>query len=151
MTKIYVDADACPVKSEVERVATRHKVPVLMVADGGLRPSENPLVQMVFVEPGLDAADNWIAAHIGPQDICITNDIPLASRCLKAGAAALRVDGTRFTDDNIGSALATRDLMQSLRETGQVTGGPKPFSRADRSNFLNALENTVRIATRATV
>lgn len=144
MTKIYVDADACPVKAEVERVATRHKLTVLMVTDGGLRPSQNILVQLVVVEPGLDAADNWIADNIQAEDLCVTNDIPLAARCLKKGAAALRPDGRPFTQDNIGSALATRDLMQNLREAGTVTGGPKPFSRADRSNFLNTMETMVR-------
>ena len=148
MTLLYVDADACPVKDEVERVATRHGLKVLMVSDGGLRPSRNPLIEMVFVDQGADAADDWIAERIGPADICITNDIPLAARCLKNGADALRPNGEPFTEAGIGMTLATRNLMQDLRDQGAVTGGPRPFSKRDRSNFLNRLETMVQAAKR---
>lgn len=149
MVEIYVDADACPVKDEVERVATRHQLKTYMVCDGGIRPSPNPLLQLVVVTQGADAADDWIADHIGKADICITNDIPLAGRCLKQGAFALKPNGENYTDDSIGMALATREIMQGLRETGEITGGPRPFSKADRSKFLDRLEVTVQAAKRA--
>ncbi len=148
MVEIYIDADACPVKDECVRVATRHGLKVLMVSDGGIRPSRSPLVELVIVEQGPDAADDWIAEHIGKADICVTNDIPLAARCLKESAFAIRPDGEPFTEDGIGMALAGRSLMQGLRESGQITGGPKPFSRADRSAFLDRLETTVQAALR---
>ena len=148
MVAIYVDADACPVKEEAIRVAARHGLKTLMVSDGGLRPSRNPLVEMVIVDQGPDAADDWIAEHIQAADICVTNDIPLAAQCLKAGALAIRPDGGAFTEDGIGMALAGRTLMQGLRESGEITGGPKPFSRADRSAFLDKLETTVQAAKR---
>jgi len=128
MVEIYVDADACPVKGEVERVATRHQLKIYMVCDGGIRPSPNPLLQLVVVTQGADAADDWIADHIGKADICITNDIPLAGRCLKQGAFALKPNGENYTDDSIGMALATREIMQGLRETGEITGGPRPVT-----------------------
>ncbi len=148
MPTIYVDADACPVKDEVERVATRHKLKVLMVSDGGIRPSQNPLIDLVIVPSGPDAADNWIAEHIAKADICVTNDIPLAARCLEAEAFAIKPNGERFTQNGIGMALAQRELMQNLRETGEITGGPRPFSKSDRSDFLNGLETTVQAAKR---
>ena len=145
MTQIYVDADACPVKDEVVRVAGRHGVKTLMVCDGGLRPYADPLVELVIVAEGMDAADNWIAERIGPDDVAVTNDIPLAARCVKAGAAVLRPNGQAFDERTIGLALAKRDLMTELRDTGQIAGGgPPPFSRQDRSNFLSALEVAVR-------
>ena len=140
MVKIYVDADACPVKNEVERVATRHNLETYMVCDGGIRPSLNPLVKLVVVDQGADAADDWIADHIKKSDICVTNDIPLAGRCLKKGAFAIKPNGKSFNDDNIGIALATREIMEKIRETGEMTGGPPPFSKADRSKFLNQIE-----------
>ena len=143
MIKIYVDADACPVKNEVERVATRHNLETYMVCDGGIRPSLNPLIQLVVVNQGADAADDWIADHIKKSDICITNDIPLAGRCLKKKAFALKPNGKSYTDDNIGIALATREIMEKIRETGEMTGGPPPFSKADRSKFLDQMEMTV--------
>jgi len=149
MVEIYVDADACPVKDEVERVATRHQLKTYMVCDGGIRPSQNPLLHLVVVTQGADAADDWIAEHIGEADICITNDIPLAGRCLKRGAFALKANGETYTDDSIGMALATREIMQGLRETGEITSGPRPFSKADRSKFLDRLEVTVQAAKRA--
>jgi uncharacterized protein YaiI (UPF0178 family) len=145
---IYVDADACPVKDEVIKVATRHNVNVLMVSDGGIRPYSSPLVDLVIVEQGADAADDWIAEHIGESDVTITSDIPLAARCLERGAKALKPNGDAFTENSIGMALATRDLMQDLRESGEITGGPPPFSKRDRSEFLNALEVVVQKLTK---
>ena len=143
MIKIYVDADACPVKNEIERVATRHNLETYIVCDGGIRPSLNPLIKLVVVDQGADAADDWIADHIKKSDICITNDIPLAGRCLKKKAFALKPNGKSYTDDNIGIALATREIMEKIRETGEMTGGPPPFSKADRSKFLDQMEMTV--------
>jgi len=145
---IYVDADACPVKDEVLRVAARHGLKTYMVSDGGIRPSRDPMVETIFVAAGADAADDWIAERIDSRDICVTNDIPLAARCLERGARAIKPNGELFTRDGIGMALANRELMQHLRETGQVTGGPRPFSKADRSRFLNRLETTVQAAKR---
>jgi uncharacterized protein YaiI (UPF0178 family) len=149
MVEIYIDADACPVKDEVERVATRHQLKTWLVCDGGLRPSQNPLLQLIVVTQGADAADDWIAEHIGQADICVTNDIPLAGRCLKQGAFAIKPNGETYTDDSIGMALATREILQGLRDTGEITGGPRPFSKADRSKFLDRMEVTVQAAKRA--
>ena len=143
MVKIYVDADACPVKNEVERVATRHNLETYMVCDGGIRPSLNPLIQLIVVNQDADAADNWIIDHIKKSDICVTNDIPLAGSCLKKGAFALKPNGKSYTDDNIGIALAKREIMEKIRETGEMTGGPPPFSKADRSKFLDQMEMIV--------
>ena len=148
MVEIYVDADACPVKDETLRVAHRHGLKTWMVCDGGIRPSADPMVELVIVQQGADAADDWIAEHIGKADICITNDIPLAARCLENGAMALKPNGEMFTENMIGMALANRELMQGLRESGEITGGPGAFSKADRSNFLNRLETTVQLALR---
>ncbi|MGY9018271.1 MAG: YaiI/YqxD family protein [Alphaproteobacteria bacterium] len=149
MVEIYIDADACPVKDEVERVATRHQLKTWLVCDGGLRPSQNPLLQLIVVTQGADAADDWIAEHIRQADICVTNDIPLAGRCLKQGAFAIKPNGETYTDDSIGMALATREILQGLRDTGEITGGPRPFSKADRSKFLDRMEVTVQAAKRA--
>ena len=147
MTEIYVDADACPVKAEVDRVATRHNVRVLMVSNGGIRPSPNPLVESVFVEAGPDVADMWIADRAGAGDVVITNDIPLAAKCVEAGAAVLRPDGDALTAANIGNVLATRDLMADLRSADPFRqGGGRAFSKTDRSRFLEALERAVRKA-----
>lgn len=151
MTVLYVDADACPVKAEAVRVAARHGVRVVMVSDGGVRPNPDALVETVVVASGADAADDWIAERIGPGDICITGDIPLAARCLEKGAQALRHDGRPFTEAGIGNALATREIMRHRRETGEATGGPPPFRKQDRSAFLNALETTLRKALRVAV
>lgn len=148
MTIIYVDADACPVKDEVERVAARHNLDTILVTDGGLRPSQNPRVRLVIVEQGADAADDWIADNISAHDVCVTNDIPLAARCLEKDALAIKPNGELFTKDAIGMALATRTLMQGLRETGEITGGPAPFSKRDRAQFLDKLETTVQKAIR---
>ncbi len=148
MVDIYVDADACPVKDETLSVAARHGLKTYMVSDGGIRPSQNPLVELIIVDQGPDAADDWIADHIHESDICVTNDIPLAARCLERGALAIKPNGDPFTEDGIGMALANRELMQDLRESGQITGGPKPFGKSDRSEFLNRLETTVQTAKR---
>ena len=145
---IYVDADACPVKDEVLRVAARHGLKTYLVSDGGIRPSQNPLVELVIVAQGADAADDWIADHIQKADICVTNDIPLAARCLERGALAIKPNGEPFTENAIGMALANRELMQGLRDSGAITGGPRPFGKSDRSNFLNRLETTVQAAKR---
>tara|TARA_B100001175_G_scaffold234627_1_gene201021 strand:- start:2023 stop:2472 length:450 start_codon:yes stop_codon:yes gene_type:complete len=146
MIKIYVDADACPVKNEIERVATRHNLKTYMVCDGGIRPSLNPLIKLVVVSQGADAADDWIADHIGRADICVTNDIPLAARCLKKEAFALKSNGKSYTNDNIGMALATREILERIRESGEMTGGPPPFNKTDRSKFLDQIEKIVQKA-----
>ena len=146
MVEIYIDADACPVKDETIRVANRHKLKTWLVCDGGIRPSRDPMVELVAVALGADAADDWIAEHIQPADICVTNDIPLAARCLKQGGLAIKPNGEHFTENGIGMALAQRELMQSLRERGEITGGPKPFNRRDKSEFLNQLEMAVQAA-----
>jgi uncharacterized protein YaiI (UPF0178 family) len=144
MLTIYVDADACPVKAEVERVATRHGLAVVIVSNSGMRPSPNRLIRQVVVAEGADAADNWIAEAIGEGDIAITADIPLASRCLKKNARVLAPNGKPFTPDSIGMALGMRELSRHLREvTGRETGHPG-FSKQDRSRFLSALENEVQ-------
>ncbi len=144
MPEIYVDADACPVKDEVVRVAERHGLKTYLVCDGGIRPSASPLVQLVVVAQGADAADDWIAEHVGTDDIAITADIPLAARCIENGAHVLRPNGEPITEDTIGVVLATRNLMTDLREAGQITGGPAPFAKKDRSRFLNALEKAIQ-------
>lgn len=149
MVEIYIDADACPVKGEILRVAERHHLQVFMVSNSGMRPSGNPLVRPVVVPEGPDAADDWIAEHVGPHDIVVTYDIPLAARCLKKGARALGPTGKPFTEDGIGMALAMRDLHAHLRETGAMTGGGPGFTKRDRSNFLQAMEVTVQAAKRA--
>lgn len=141
MSRIFIDADACPVRGEALRVAARHKLEAFVVSNGGIRPDPDPLVRTVIVPEGPDAADDWIAERIGPGDICVTSDIPLASRCLEAGGRALRPDGETFTKANIGHQLAMRELMADLRSADPFRqGGGKPFSRADRSRFLDALE-----------
>ena len=146
---IYVDADACPVKAEAERVATRHKVAMKLVSNGGLRMSDNPLVEVVIVPDGPDVADMWIAERAGRGDVVVTGDIPLAAKCVEAGAEVLRHNGERFTQANIGQQLAMRDLMADLRAADPFRqGGGKAFSKADRSRFLDALERAVRAAKR---
>jgi uncharacterized protein YaiI (UPF0178 family) len=148
MVDIYVDADACPVKDETLRVAARHGLKTYLVSDGGIRPRQSPLVELVIVAQGADAADDWIAEQIQETDICITNDIPLAARCLERGALAIKPNGEPFTENGIGMALANREIMQGLRERGEITGGPRPFGKSDRSQFLNRLETTVQAAKR---
>jgi len=144
MTEIYVDADACPVREEVFRVAGRHGLAVHLVTNGTMRPPSYPLARVVLVDQGADAADDWIAERIRKGDVCITADIPLAARCLERHARALSPTGRPFTADNIGQALAMRDLSRHLRETGAITGGPPPLGKADRSQFLNALETMLQ-------
>lgn len=147
MTAIYIDADACPVKDEVLRVADRHGAKVFVVSNGGIRPNPHPLVETVVVSDGPDVADMWIADRVGPGDICVTGDIPLAAKCIEAGSRAIRHNGEMFTQANIGNQLAMRDLMADLREADPFRqGGGKPFSKADRSRFLEALEREVRAA-----
>ncbi|MAF49152.1 MAG: YaiI/YqxD family protein [Rhodospirillales bacterium] len=148
MVEIYIDADGCPVRDETLRVAARHGLKTYMVSDGGIRPGQAPRVELVIVAEGADAADDWIAAHIQSADICVTGDIPLAARCLERGAMALRPNGEPFTENGIGMALANRELMRDLRERGEITGGPRPFGKSDRSRFLSRLETTVRAAKR---
>lgn len=148
---IYVDADACPVKAEAERVATRHRLRLVLVANGGLRPSANPLVEVRIVAEGPDVADMWIAERAGPGDVVVTADMPLAARCVEAGAKVLRHDGSALNAANIGAQLAMRDLMADLRAADPLGGGGggKGFTKADRSRFLDALEREVRAALRA--
>lgn len=141
--RIFVDADACPVKTEVYKVAERHRLEVLVVSADVMGVPREPRIRPVVVGPAFDAADDWIAERAGPGDLVVTADVPLASRCVKAGAAVLGPTGRAFTEDSVGMALATRNLMQELREAGAVTGGPKPFSPKDRSRFLQALHETI--------
>ncbi|MBB3711215.1 hypothetical protein FHS00_000777 [Limimaricola variabilis] len=146
---IYVDADACPVKAECETVGTRHKVQVAIVSNGGLRPSQNPYVETVIVPEGPDVADMWIADRAKMGDVVITNDIPLAAKCVEAGAQVLKHNGEPLTAANIGNVLATRDLMADLRAADPFRqGGGKGFTKADRSRFLDALERALRKAAR---
>jgi uncharacterized protein YaiI (UPF0178 family) len=146
MNAIYIDADACPVKDETFRVAERHGQKVYVVSNGGIRPNPNPLIETVIVAQGADAADIWIADRVGPGDICVTGDIPLAAKVLEAGAAAIRHNGALFTTQNIGQQLGMRDLMADIRSANPLgaSGGGRPFSKADRSRFLNSLEQLVR-------
>ena len=147
MTVLYVDADACPVKAEAERVATRHSVPVKIVSNGGLRPSQNPLVETVIVPEGPDLADMWIADRAAPGDVVVTSDMPLAAKCVEAGAQVLRHDGSTLDARNIGQQLAMRDLMADLRAADPFRqGGGKGFTKTDRSRFLDALERALRKA-----
>lgn len=142
---IYVDADACPVKAEVERVGTRHGTKMFIVSNGGLRPSPNPLVENIIVPDGPDVADMWIAERAGRGDVVITGDIPLAAKCVEAGARVLKHNGEALTEANIGNVLATRDLMADLRAADPFRqGGGKAFSKADRSRFLDALEREMQ-------
>ena len=149
MLDIYIDADACPVKDETYRVAARYGLRVFVVSNGWLRTPESPLVQRITVTEGLDQADDWIATHAGTDDIVITTDVPLADRCVKAGARVLAPTGRAFTPDSIGTDLATRNLMTSLRETGEIRGGGRSFTKQDRSRFLGALDTAVQAIRRA--
>lgn len=144
---IYVDADACPVKDEVEKVATRHGLKAFIVSNGGLRPSLNPLIEMVFVADGPDVADMWIADRAGVGDVVVTGDIPLAAKCVEAGARVLKHNGEALTVANIGNVLATRDLMTDLRAADPFRqGGGKAFGKADRSRFLDGLDRAIQAA-----
>ncbi len=148
MPEIFVDGDACPVKAEIVRVAERHGLAVRMVSNQYMRLPDSPLVERVVVSDGFDAADDWIAGNIGPGDIAVTADIPLAARCLETGAAVLGPGGKPFTQDNIGTALSMRDLNAHLRDTGEISGAGPGFTKHDRSNFLQALEQAVQAAKR---
>ena len=145
---IWIDADACPVKDEAERVATRHRVRMVLVSNGGIRPSQNPLVESVYVTAGPDEADKHIADACGPGDVVVTGDIPLAAKCVAKGARVIKHNGEVLGEANIGMALATRDLMQDLRSADPFRqGGGKTFSKADRSRFLDQLDRLVKAAT----
>ncbi len=141
--EIFIDADACPVKEEVYRVARRYALKVHVVSNGGVRVPQEPLIAMVIVAEGPDAADDWIVERIASADIVITADIPLADRCLKAGAEVIGPTGRAFTSASIGAALAQRSIMEHRRSMGEATGGPKPFAPGDRSRFLQALDEAV--------
>lgn len=148
---ILVDADACPVREEAVRVAVRHGVPIRLVCDGGIRPVDHPLVEVVYVPQGPDAADRWIAERVGPGCVVVTSDMPLAAACVERGARVVRHDGSALTTANIGQALATRDLMADLRAAdplaqGAGRGGGRPFTRADRARFTDGLDRALRAA-----
>ena len=140
---IFVDADACPVKEEVYRVAARYDLNVTLVAGSWMRTPDDPKVNLEVVGGGIDVADDWIVAHVGAGDIVVTADIPLAARCLALGAAAIGYAGPPFTADNIGAALATRGLLSELRDLGERTSGPPPFQKRDRSAFLQRLDESI--------
>jgi uncharacterized protein len=142
--RIHVDADGCPVKAEVLRVAKRCAVEVRLVANGGVDAPADPRVQCIVVPSGADVADDWIAEHAEPGDVVVTADVPLAARCVKKGAVVIHPTGRRFTEDDIGSALAMRDLLTRLRSEGERTRGPAPFSDRDRSEFLQTLDAVVQ-------
>jgi uncharacterized protein YaiI (UPF0178 family) len=148
MLTLYVDADSCPVKEEVYRVARRYQMRVAVVANAPLRVPPDPLIELV-VCPGFGAADDWIAGQAGPGDIAITADIPLAARCLDRGALVLDHKGHAFTDNDIGSALAMRELLNDIRQDGTVTRGPAPMTPRDRSRFLSKLDEAVNAVRRA--
>ena len=148
MLHIYVDADACPVKQEIYQVARRHGLGVTLVAGSRMRIPDDYKVTLKLVDQGMDAADDWIEEHAEADDIVITGDIPLAARCLARGAYVLGLTGKPFTDENIGTALATRDLLTELRQTGEVTGGPRPLQKRDRSRFLERLDGAIHIIRR---
>ena len=141
---IFVDADACPVKQEVYRVANRYRLNVTLVANSWMRVPNESWIVLEVVGGGFDAADDWIVEHVQPQDVVITADIPLASRCLKEGAHVIGTTGRPFTDNNIGEAVATRDLLSELRGAGEITGGPPPLEKRDRSRFLQQLDEVIQ-------
>lgn len=141
--EIYVDADACPVKNEVYRVAERYGLKVFVVSNSPIAVPRDPLIERVVVSGDMDAADHWIAERVGPGGIVITADVPLASRGVKAGAEVIAPNGKTFDESSIGMTLATRNLLHELRSAGEITGGPKPFTPRDRSSFLSALDQAV--------
>jgi uncharacterized protein YaiI (UPF0178 family) len=141
---IFVDADACPVKQEVYRVAKRYGLSVTLVANTWMRVPEERWLELEVVGEGFDAADDWIVEHVEADDIVVTADIPLASRCIKEGARVIGTTGKPFTENNIGSALATRDLLSELRSAGEITGGPPPLEKRDRSRFLQQLDEVIQ-------
>ena len=144
MLHIFVDADACPVKKEVYRVAERCRLRVTLVANAWMRVPRHPWLRLEVVGDGFDAADDWIVSRVKPRDIVVTADILLAGRCVKAGARVIGPTGKPFTEDNIGAAVAARDLLAELRSTGEFTGGPPPLSQRDRSRFLQTLDEVIQ-------
>ncbi len=144
MLHIFVDADACPVKPEVYRVANRYHLDVTLVANSWMRVPNEQWITLEVVEDGFDAADDWIVTHLEPHDIVVTADIPLASRCLKKGARVIGPTGKPFTENNIGHVVATRDLLSALRGAGEITGGPPPLKKRDRSRFLQQLDEVIQ-------
>jgi len=146
---IFVDADACPVKQEIYRVARRYGVRVTLVAESWMRIPEEDGLELVVVKGDFDAADDWIVEHVGAGDVVITADIPLAARCLELGARVLGLKGREFTEGSIGEALAGRELLSELRDLGVTTGGPAPFDKRDRSRFLQRLDEIVQSVVRA--
>ncbi|MBL4907703.1 MAG: YaiI/YqxD family protein [Sneathiella sp.] len=144
MTKIFIDGDACPVKNEIYRVAGRHKLISYVVSNSWMRLPQSPLIEQIVVDDGFDAADDWIVENVAAKDVVITSDIPLADRCLKKSAIVLGPTGKPFTEQSIGMSLAMRDLNTHLRDTGEISGYNAAFSKKDRSNFLNVLENTLQ-------
>ncbi len=144
MLHIFVDADACPVKKEVYRVASRYQLQVTLVANAWMRIPDDENIVLKVVGDAFDAADDWIAENVKIHDIVITADVPLVSRCLKVGARVIGPTGKPFTADNIGDTLATRDLMSQLRESGEITGGPAPLLKRDRSRFLQQLDQEIQ-------
>ena len=144
MLHIFVDADACPVKPEVYRVASRYRLDVTLVANSWMRVPNEQWITLEVVEGGFDAADDWIVAHVQPHDIVVSADIPLASRCLKEGARVIGTTGKPFTENNIGNVVATRDLLSALRGAGEITGGPSPLKKRDRSRFLQQLDEVIQ-------
>ncbi|MBT3253701.1 MAG: YaiI/YqxD family protein [Candidatus Marinimicrobia bacterium] len=144
MLHIYIDADACPVKKEVYRVADRYQLEVTLVSNSRMRVPQSSRIKLEVVGDGFDEADDWIVEHVQEGDVVITADIPLAGRCITAGAEVLSNSGKRFTDDNIGQTLATRDLLAELRGAGEITGGPPPLTQRDRSEFLQKLDVVIQ-------
>ena len=144
MLHIFVDADACPVKQEVYRVAARYRLKVTLVANSWMRVPNEPWITLEVVADGFDAADNWIVEQVQPHDIVVTADILLASRCLKEDARVIGPTGKPFTEDDIGQAVATRDLLAELRSSGEITGGPPPLQKRDRSRFLQKLDEIIQ-------
>ncbi|MBI5593414.1 MAG: YaiI/YqxD family protein [Deltaproteobacteria bacterium] len=144
MLHIFVDADACPVKEEVYRVASRYRLDVTLVANSRMRIPNEQWIVLKVVKDGFDAADDWIVEHVKPHDIVITADIPLAGRCLKKGARVIGPTGKPFTENNISHSIAMRDLLSGLRDAGEITGGPPPLKKSDRSRFLQQLDSEIQ-------
>jgi uncharacterized protein YaiI (UPF0178 family) len=149
LPKIYVDADACPVKQEVCKVARRYRLEVTLVSNSRMRVTDPDVARLVIVAGEFNAADDWIVDQLAAGDIVITADIPLASRCVKRGARVLAPTGHEWSDANVGHALATRDLLAELREAGAMTGGPPPFQPRDRSRFLQSLDHIIQALVRS--
>lgn len=144
MTDIFIDADGCPVKDEVYRVAQRYGLKVAVVANSWMRAPDGDWLEMVIVNDHFNAADDWIADHVGGNGIVVTADIPLAARCLEKGGRVISPRGEPFTEDSIGDALASRELMSQLRDMGTISGGPSPFEKRDRSRFLQGLDQIIQ-------